>query len=451
MLDRFLSLEGKLAAVLIGAAMAAFGLGYGMGHAQLAPAIAWPLAALILVGLTMLAARLIAAPIAELVRALNGAVQSFRDGDFAFSVHTTRTDELGELVAAHNQLGKVLREERQNLFQRELLLHTVVQNNPTALVLSNARGHIVYANLAARHLLGHGRKLEGLLFRELLDQVPEALTELISARMTGLASVTVDGQDETYHVDYREFQLNGQRHHMHLFKHLTRELNRQEVATWKKVIRVISHELNNSLAPVISLSHSGQALVESGQYQRLPQILQTIAERARHLEGFVKSYAGFAKLPLPRLELVDWQELLSDLATQWSFQQLGELPERPGCFDRVQVEQVLINLLKNAHESGSASDQVALQVRLSNRHWHIDVFDSGSGMSAAVLENALIPFYSTKRSGSGIGLALAREVAEAHGGRLNLNNRPEGGTMVTLVLPQVVMDSDVGSSARESG
>lgn len=435
MLDRLLSLEGRLAAALIGAAMAAFGLGYGMGQAQLPPIIAWPVAAAVLVTVAVLAARALAGPVAQLIRALSGAVQSFKDGDFAFSVHSNRSDELGELVVAHNELGKVLREERQNLFQRELLLHTVVQNNPTALVLSNARGHIVHANLAARHLLGHGRKLEGQLLSELLESVPESLTEVINARSTGLATVEVDGQDETYHVDYREFQLNGQRHHMHLFKHLTRELNRQEVATWKKVIRVISHELNNSLAPVISLSHSGQTLLEAQQYQRLPQILQTIAERARHLEGFVKSYAGFAKLPLPQLESVDWEELLTDLARQWSFSRVGELPQQPGRFDRVQVEQVLINLLKNAHESGSPPDQVAMRVQLVKRNWHIDVLDRGTGMSTAVLENALIPFYSTKRSGSGIGLALAREVAEAHGGRLRLSNRTEGGTRVTLQLP----------------
>jgi len=440
MLDRFLSLEGKLAALLIGAAMGAFGLGYGMGQAELAPIIAWPAAAILLVSLAMVCARSVAAPVAQLMRALSGAVQSFRDGDFAFSVHSKRRDEFGELVASHNELGRVLRDERQDLFQRELLLHTVVQNNPTALVLSNSRGHIVHANLAARHLLGAGRKLEGQLFSDLLVNVPEELSKIIKARNTGLASLSIDGQDETYHVDYREFQLNGQRHHMHLFKHLTRELNRQEVATWKKVIRVISHELNNSLAPVISLSHSGQALVEAEQYQRLPQILQTIAERARHLEGFVKSYAGFAKLPLPRIEAVEWDEFLADLARQWSFVRLGELPASPGQFDRVQVEQVLINLLKNAHESGSPSNQVALQVHERNRHWHIDVLDRGGGMSPAVLENALIPFYSTKRSGSGIGLALAREVAEAHGGRLSLNNRPDGGTMVTLQLPLLAQD-----------
>lgn len=434
-MNRVLSLEGRLAGLLIIVGMGGFGLGYGMGRSNWPPLLAWLLAVALLVSLAVLLARLLAGPVAALVRALSGAVQSFRDGDFAFSIHTRRQDEIGELVTAHNELGKVLRAERQDLFQRELMLHTVVQNTPTAIVLVNARNHVVYANLAARHLLGGGRKIEGGLLADLLASVPSALREAVLGRSAGLYSAEVDGHEETYHLDHRDLQLNGQRHRLLLLKHLTREMTRQEVATWKKVIRVISHELNNSLAPVISLSHSGRALVEAGQYQRLPQVLETIGERARHLEGFVKGYAGFAKLPLPRRERIDWTGLVADLGAQWPFRLVGTLPAHPGTFDRAQIEQVLINLLKNAHESGSADAEIELEISERAGQVELAVRDRGSGMSTAVLENALIPFYSTKRSGSGIGLALAREIAEAHGGRLTLRNREGGGLAVILVLP----------------
>jgi len=112
------------------------------------------------------------------------------------------------------------------------------------------------------------------------------------------------------------------------------------------------------------------------------------------------------------------------------------LPPAPGWFDRAQVEQVLINLLKNAHEAGGDAAGVEMSVTLRGHDVRIEVRDRGSGMSETVLANALLPFYSTKRSGSGLGLALAREIAEAHGGRVQLANRADGGLSVTLVLPQ---------------
>ena len=114
---------------------------------------------------------------------------------------------------------------------------------------------------------------------------------------------------------------------------------------------------------------------------------------------------------------------------------LGDLPQDPAWIDAPQMEQALLNLLKNAHESGSKPEDVELQVRRVQDALRIDVLDRGTGMSDAVLTNALVPFYSTKRSGTGLGLALAREIAEAHGGRILLSNPVCGGLAVTLILP----------------
>jgi signal transduction histidine kinase len=299
---------------------------------------------------------------------------------------------------------------------------------------SGARS-IAFANIAARQLLAKGRKLEGRQLGEVLLGAAPALSEALARGGDGLFSVG-DGEDEeVYHLARNSFTLNGRKHELLLLRHLTSELRRQEVQTWKKVIRVISHELNNSLAPLASLAHSGAELVRRGQPERLPQILETIGERTRHLETFILGYARFAKLPAPRVESCAWDAFIARLASQVRFELAGTLPAEPAQFDQAQMEQALLNLLKNAHESGSRPERVELQVKRAQDMVRIDVVDRGSGMNDAVLTNALVPFYSTKRSGTGLGLALAREIAEAHGGRITLANRDGGGLAVTMILP----------------
>ncbi|MDG0835266.1 sensor histidine kinase [Pelomonas saccharophila] len=387
------------------------------------------------------------APLLRLSRALEGAVLSYRDGDFSLNLAPDGPRELAVLTRLHAELGLALREQRQHLAQRELLLDTVVQNTPVALVLTGPGGRIAIANLAARQLLGDGRSLAGLDFAVVIAGQPEALREALAGEADRLFAVTLeDGSEETFHHSTRAFRLQGQPHRLHLLRRMTRELSRAEVATWKRVIRVLSHELNNSLAPISSLAHSGAELARRGDTARLPGVLASIGERAAHLHGFLSGYASFAKLPAPRREAVAWPAFLERLATLGEFRVDGAPPAQPGWFDPAQIEQVLLNLIKNAHESGSATDQVALRLGLQGGELCIELLDRGPGMSEAVLAQALLPFYSTKRSepgaktgnpgGTGLGLALAREIAEAHDGRIALSNREGGGLRVALTLPQ---------------
>ncbi|HZX80569.1 MAG TPA: ATP-binding protein [Lysobacter sp.] len=374
------------------------------------------------------------APAHSLFRALAGTVASYRDGDFSFGLKWDGEGELRELVDSHNALGDVLREQRTALVQRELLLDTMVQNTPVAMVLVGPSGHVVHGNLAARRMLGEGRRLEGRTFDGLLMDAPEPLRDAFERGGDAMFTVGEADDEDVYHLSRRHFRLNGRRHELVLLRQLTAELRRQEVQTWKKVIRVISHELNNSLAPIASLAHSGAELLRRGQHEKLPIALATIEERARHLEGFIRDYARFAKLPAPRLEAVEWSRFLAQLHSQVAFK--GETDvDGVVRIDVAQMEQALLNLLKNAHESGSAREDVELVLRRLPDAWRVDVLDRGQGMNEAVLANALLPFYSTKRNGTGLGLALVREIAEAHGGRVSLANREGGGLCVSMTLP----------------
>jgi two-component system, NtrC family, nitrogen regulation sensor histidine kinase NtrY len=433
---RIFSLEGKLAGALVAWSALTAGLAIvftdWLDSVPLGAAAA--LLVLLLPGLWL--ARQLGRPVAELIRALSGSVSAFGDGDFSFSIRNTRRDEVGDLVDAHNELGRILREQRQNLFQRELLLDTVVQNTPNALILVEPGGHVVYANLAARALLNGGRAMNGIHVDRVIGGAPPELAAALSGGEDALFSVQLKQEDETFHLSQRQFKLQGRSHRMIMLRRMTRELSRQEVATWKKVIRVVSHELNNSLAPIRSLSHSGRELARQGELKRLAIVFDTIEERARHLGNFVQGYAHFAKLPHPQQAAVQWPPFIEALGSHSTFRLAGPLPQASAWFDRAQIEQLLINLLKNAREAGGEADAVELAIEVRGRELRIEVRDRGPGMSESVLANALLPFYSTKRSGSGLGLALAREIAEAHNGRLQLANRAGGGLAVTLTLPQ---------------
>lgn len=291
---------------------------------------------------------------------------------------------------------------------------------------------------SARHLLNEGRTLLGKDFNELLQRSAELARAAIAGGPDSLFVAQMEGNEETFHLSQRAFLLSGRAHRLYLIKRMTRELSRQEVATWKKLIRVLSHELNNSLAPIASMAQSGGEMLRrngSADLAILASVLATIGERAEHLHQFIAGYADFARLPAPQPQTVAWAALIDELRHQQPFRLDTPLPLQPGWFDRSQMAQALINLIKNAHEAGGTGDAVELSVLRTADRQLIEVRDRGPGMTEVVMSQALLPFYSTKRSGTGLGLALVREIVEAHGGHVQLENREGGGLRVRLSLP----------------
>ena len=413
----------------------------------------WLLVLPIVLVVTLLAVAMAAhaffTPFKETLQALSSGVASFKDHDYSVSIAPGRSDELGQLVAAYNDLAKSVREERFGLFQRELLLDTVIQSSAVAVLIAGPHGAIVYHNREAQELLGRAGSSDGaahvvggesgMLGKDLIamaaGRAPD-LAEALANGKDGLLSLEVGAEPEIYHLTSRQFALNARIHHLYLIKKMTREIARAEVETWKKVIRVMTHEMNNSLAPIRSLMASAQTITARGTgTEKLLDIYASIGNRASHLQSFIEEYARFARLPKPRPQPVVWEVFVAQIRRLVEFRLVGDLPLEPAAFDPVQMEQVLINLIKNAAESGSPPEEICLRVLQNAREVLIAVEDRGVGMAAEQLQLALLPFYSTKRSGTGLGLPLCREIIEAHGGSFKLFNREGGGMAATCKLP----------------
>lgn len=339
-----------------------------------------------------------------------------------------------ELVQAYRELGQVLQAQKGRVEQHERLLRMVTDTAPMAIVLLDSVGAIAYANESARELFFEGRALEGHNFLSMLSGAPEPFRAAMLDQEDAL--FTVEGQDEAevYHLSKRQFALDGEDHTLLMVKHLTREMRRQEVDVWKKMIRVISHELNNSLAPITSLVHSARMMAPE-PHAKLGRVFDTIEERARHLQQFVEGYVRIARLPKPRPERVDLERFGEHLVQCMPFVKLHCEPQAQGWFDRSQLEQVALNLLRNAEESGGERGAIELELTADKTGAWLIVRDRGKGMSDEVLRHALLPFYSTKERGTGLGLALCREIVEAHGGKLRIENRAGGGVAVSCWLP----------------
>jgi nitrogen fixation/metabolism regulation signal transduction histidine kinase len=394
---------------------------------------AWIIAGAVIVGTIAWCAHMIVSRVLELHAVLGNALAAFRDGDFSLRLAPRGDRELAELKGLYNQLADAVRSDRQDVYQKEVLLDTILQRTPIAVVLLNAAERVIFSNTAARELFAPGARLDGRPFEEILENVAAPVREALSGDGDTIFGAPGETNEETFHLTQRIFRLNTQAHRLLLIERLTPELRRQEVAVWKKAIRVINHEINNTVAPISSLFHSARIAQQKPEHShRLAEIYELIQERLTHLRAFLDGYAHFARLPEPRKARTTWSQILDEAQALYPFRIEGT-PALASNLDRAQMQQALINLVKNAHESGS--DEVVVAVQAAGEDCVVRVLDRGRGMSEEVMRQALVPFYTTKPGGTGLGLALANEIVEGHGGRMRLAAREGGGTVVTLWLP----------------
>ncbi len=374
-------------------------------------------------------------PVRDAYKALDSGIHSFQDGEYSFRLAPAPHPEVQPLFDFFNRLGEEFHRNHTVGYQQEMLLDTVIQGAPMAIILFGPTERVVLANLAARDLFRLGGPLKGVSFEQMRQAAPPQFAEALDLEHDTLFTVVQEGEAHSYHLSQRDFQLNAARHKLIIVKRLTREMQRQEVASWKKLIRLINHELNNALAPVRSLVHSARAiLAHPEQHHKLDRIFDTLDATTSRLANFLESYAVFARLPQPNLREVHWPTFLEELGSLYPFSCTNRLKTAYGKFDPDQMQQALINLVKNAHEAGDPKPQLFLDDGPEGSTL-IRLCDRGKGLSEQAMEKALLPFYSTKKTGTGLGLPLCREVVESHGGTLRLRARTEGGLEIQIRLP----------------
>jgi len=374
-------------------------------------------------------------PLSDANKALDSGIRSFEDGEYSFRLAPSNCVEAQPLFDFFNRLGEVFQKQSSVGYQKELLLDTVVHGAPMAILLFGPTDRVILANPSARDLFRLGIPLPGLSYSALREAAPPRFGEALDLDRDVLFTELLDNDRQTFHLSHRHFELNTAPHRLVIVKRLTRELRRQEVAIWKKLIRLINHELNNSLAPMSSLLHSARTILPVPEHHdKLERIFETMGDTITRLVTFLEDYAVFARLPKPNMERVHWGTFLAQLRELYAFTLENRLRAEHGHFDPGQIQQALINVLKNAHEADPNPPVLRLDEDPRGGTL-IRISDRGKGMSTEAMEKALLPFYSTKKSGTGLGLPLCREVVESHGGTMRLQARKEGGLVVSIWLP----------------
>lgn len=350
-------------------------------------------------------------------------------------------DALGELLAEVNALGRTLREQKLGALEATTLLRTVMAEIDVAVFAFDIDKRLRLVNRAGERLLAQPSE-------RLIHRTADALGLGGCLAQDGERTMNLSfpgagpGGVGRYGVRHGYFRAQGERHHLLVLTDLSQALRDEERQAWQRLVRVLGHELNNSLAPIKSIAGSLQSLL---QRQPRPEDweedvgrgLDVIASRAEALSRFMQAYARLARLPQPKLALVPLRVLIErvvKLDTHFPIQ-LHDGPEVTIQADGDQLEQLLINLLRNAVEASEENGGQSVEIGWrQNGYLEIWVVDSGPGVANPA--NLFVPFFTTKPQGSGIGLVLSRQIAEAHGGSLTLENKAEGkGCVARLRLP----------------
>jgi PAS domain S-box-containing protein len=367
-------------------------------------------------------------------------LSALREGDFSIRARGVRRDEpLGEVYAEINFLGNVLQAQRLGALEATALLRTVMEEIDVAIFAFDSNETLRLVNRTGQELLA--ATAESVLGHSALELGLKECLEGDDTRV--LANMKFPGGTGRWGLRRTSFREGGRPHTLVVIADLSVPLREEELKAWQRLVRVLGHELNNSLAPIKSIAGSLTAILKRGQ--RAPDWeddmrsgLEIIETRADGLSRFMQAYARLAKLPAPSLAPTDVASIIHRAAALETRRPIAVTggPDLTANLDGAQIEQVLINLLKNAVEAVLENDGgVRVSWQKQGTSFEVRIEDDGPGLANTA--NLFVPFFTTKPSGSGIGLLLCRQIAENHGGSLSLRNRDGGasGCLATLRLP----------------
>ena len=424
-----LALAGGLPAVVVCIAL--------LVHGHYSGKVQWTLGVLV-VAVWLIVAAMLRERVVRPLQTLSNLLGALREGDYSIRARgADREDALGLAFLEANVLGETLRSQRLGAMEASTLLRAVMSEIDVAVYAFDERQKLRLVNRAGARVLDQaperllGRTAEQLgLVEPLRGDTPRAM------------DMTLPGARGRWEVRRSIFRQDGRPHTLLVLADLSKTLREEELKAWQRLVRVLSHEINNSLAPIKSLAGSLQAVLDRQPRppdadEDLQRGLNVIAGRADALVRFMSSYARLARLPTPQRNPVDvdaWVRRVAALETRLPIH-VDAGPPLAIDADGDQLDQLLINLVRNAVDASlQTHGGVTLSWSRNNGMVEVRVEDDGPGIASGA--NLFVPFFTTKPEGSGIGLVLSRQIAEAHGGTIALENRRDApGCVAAVRLP----------------